>query len=150
MPRSDMRESDGFTLIEMLVAVAIIGVIAVQGFATFQSYLKKAKSVEGEQALSELKRLEELYFDATLEYSSDLPTLGWSLRSPLKYYSITSIKLNGAGPPPFLYQIIATANLDNDPDLDAWVLTMDMNRSPTLRHGCIPGGAGAVQFDCTD
>ena len=149
MSRLTIRESGGFTLIEILVAVAIIGIIATQGLITFQSYLKKAKSVEGEQALSELRRLEELYFNTNLQYSGDLPTVGWNPRAPLKYYSLT-IELDGPGPPPFFYQVIATANLDSDPDLDAWVLTMDMNRSPSMQHGCIPGGVGAVKFDCVD
>src|SRR5437867_2507761 len=106
MPRSTMRNSKGFTLVEILVSVAIIGLIAVLGIPAFQSFLKKAKTVEAENALSEIKRLEDLYFNSNLTYSSDLATIGWNPTTPMKYYTIT-IQLNGAGPPPFLYQITA-------------------------------------------
>jgi len=149
MTCATVRDSRGFTLIELMIAVAIISSIAVLGIPAFQTYLKKAKMVEGEVALTEIKRLEDAYYAANLQYSADLPTIGWIPRSPLKYYSI-AIQMNGAGPPPFLYQVIATGNLDDDPDLDAWVLTMDTNYNYTLLHGCIPGGVGAVQIGCTD
>ena len=144
-----MRESGGFTLLELMIAVAIISAIAVLGIPAFQTYLKKAKMVEAEVALNEIQKLEAEYYAANLQYTADLPTIGWKPASPLKYYSI-AIQMNGAGPPPFLYQVIATANLDGDPDLDAWVLTMDTNYKYSLQHGCIPGGVGAVQIGCAD
>ena len=132
------------------MAVVIISSIAVLGIPAFQSYLKKAKMVEGEVALNEIQKLQAEYYAANLQYGADLPTVGWKPLAPLKYYSSITMQMNGAGPPPFLYQVIATGNLDNDADLDAWVLTMDTNYNYTLQHGCIPGGVGAVQIGCTD
>ncbi|HZC68991.1 MAG TPA: type IV pilin protein [Nitrospirales bacterium] len=144
-----VSDAMGFTLIELMIVVMILGLLVAVAVPAFQSYVKKAKSVEGEMALSEIQQLEDHYFDDNLQYSASLSTIGFNPSAPLKYYTIT-IQLNGAGPPPFLYQATATANLDEDPDLDAWVLTVDTNGSSTLQHGCIPGGVGAVQFDCTD
>jgi len=146
-PKLSASDSKGFTLIELGIVVAIIGLIAAIAIPAFQNFVKKAKMVEGEAALSEIKRLEERYFAENLVHSNNLSTLGYT--APLQYYSIT-IQLNGAGPPPFVYQATATANLDEDPDLDVWVLTVDLNMANTLQHGCIPGGVGAVQFGCTD
>lgn len=147
-PKRRTSDSKGFTLVELLIALAIVGIIAALAIPMFLNFVKKAKMVEGEVALSEIKRLEEQLFAEKLQFSSNFSTIGYD-PSGLKYYTIT-IQLNGAGPPPFLYQARATANLDNDPDLDVWVLTVDMSMSNTLQHGCIPGGVGAVQFDCTD
>jgi type IV pilus assembly protein PilE len=148
-PKMDVNGSMGFTLIELMIVVVVIGILVAVAVPAFQIYVKKAKSVEGEIALDEIKKLEELYYADNLEYSASLSDIGFTLSAPLKYYTIT-IELDGAGPPPFLYQATATANLDNDPDLDAWVLTVDTNGSSALQHGCIPGGAGAVHFDCTE
>ena len=147
--RMGVNDSMGFTLVELMIVVMVLGILAALAIPAFQSYVKKAKSVEGEIALDEIKKLEEHYYADNSEYSASLPDIGFIPSAPLKYYTIT-IELNGAGPPPFLYQVTATANLDNDPDLDAWVLTVDTNMSPTLQHGCIPGGVGAVHFGCTD
>jgi len=147
-PKLRTSYSKGFTLVELLIVIGIIGIIAALAIPMFQNFIKKAKMVEGETALSEIKRLEEHYQAENLTFSGSLPTIGYD-PSRLKYYTIT-IQLNGAGPPPFLYQATAIANLDDDPDLDVWVLTVDMNMANTLQHGCIPGGVGAVQFDCTD
>jgi len=144
-----MRESKGFSLIELLVAVSIVGVLASFSLSLFKNFLKKAKTVESQVALSEIKSLEDQYYFANLLYCDDLGLLGWKPDAPLKYYSIT-IQMNGAGQPPFFYQAIATANLDTDPDLDAWVLTQYTDGSFDLKHGCIPGGVGAIQFGCTD
>ena len=144
-----VNDAMGFTLIELMIVVVVIGILVAVAIPAYQTYIKKAKSVEGEVALDEIKKLEEHYYFDNLEYSASLPNIGFIPSAPLKYYTIT-IELNGAGPPPFLYQATATANLDNDPDLDAWVLTVDTNRESTLQHGCIPGGVGAVHFDCAD
>lgn len=149
MRRSRVRETRGFTLVELTIVVAVIGLLAALAIPQFQNFLKKAKAVEGETALSEVRRLEEHYFSENLQYSSTLSTIGFNPIPPLKYYSV-AIQLNGAGPPPFMYQATATANLDKDPDLDAWVLTQYADGKSDIQHGCIPGGVGAVQFGCTD
>lgn len=127
-PKQRTSDSKGFTLIELLIVLATLGIIAALAIPMFQNFIKKAKAVEGEVALTDIRRREETYFLDHLQFSDDLPTIGYD-PSRLKYYTIT-IQLNGAGPPPFLYQ--ATANLDNDPDLDAWVLTVDMSMNNTL------------------
>ncbi len=149
MTRATVRESKGFSLIELLVAVSVVGVLISIAYPLFENFMKKAKTVEGEVALNEIRSLENQYYFANLIYSDDLPTLGWRPDAPLKYYTIT-IQLNGPGPPPFFYQAIATANLDNDPDLDAWVLTQWTDGTSDIQHGCIPGGVGTVQLNCAD
>jgi prepilin-type N-terminal cleavage/methylation domain-containing protein len=147
VPQTSAGDSKGFTLVELVMVVAIISILAIAAIPMFMNFIKQAKMVEAETALAEIKRLEERYFGENLFFSNNLSTIGYN--SILQYYAIT-IQLNGAGPPPFLYKAMAIADLDNDPDLDAWVLTVDLNMANTLQHGCIPGGVGPVQFDCTD
>ena len=149
MRRLHVRETKGITLTELLFVIAIVGLLAAFAIPLFQKFLKKAQAIEGETALQEIKRLEETYYIQNLEYSKDLPIIGFLPSAPLKYYTIV-IQLNGVGPPPFSYQATATGNLDHDPDLDAWVLTKYPDGTSDLKHGCIPGGVGAVQFNCTD
>jgi len=147
--RQRVSETRGFTIVELTIVIATIGLLAAFAIPMFQNFQKKAKTVEAETALSEIKRLEEHYFSENLSYSNNLSIIGFNPVPPLKYYSI-AIQLNGAGPPPFNYQAIATANLDSDPDLDAWVLTLYTDGKSDIQHGCIPGGIGAVQLGCLD
>jgi prepilin-type N-terminal cleavage/methylation domain-containing protein len=144
-----VREARGFTLIELTIVLGTIGLLAAFAIPQFQIFLKKAKAVEGETALSAVQRMEDHYLAENLQYSDDLLAIGFNPSPPLKYYSI-AIQLNGSGPPPFLYRATATANLDGDPDLDAWVLTLYTDGKSEIKRGCIPGGVGAVQFNCTD
>ena len=147
-PKLSTSDSKGFTLVELVMVVAIIAIIAALAIPMFLDFIKKAKMVEGETAVTEIKRLEDRYFAENLQYSNNLSTIAYD-PSRLKYYAIT-IQLNGAGPPPFNCRVTATANLDDDPDLDAWVGTLYTDGTSDLQHGCIPDGASAVQFDCTD
>src|SRR5207245_9873841 len=141
-PKRRTSDSKGFTLVELLVVLATLGIISALAIPMFQGFIKKAKAVEGEVALSEIKRLEEQYSADNLRFSGSLPTIGYD-PSRLKYYTIT-IQLNVAGPPPFLYQATAVANLDDDRDLAARVLTVDMSINHPSQHRCSPGGGGAV------
>ena len=147
-PKLSTGDSKGFTLVELVIVVAVIALIAALAIPMFVDFIKKAKMVEAEAAVTEIKRLEDRYFLENLLYSNNLSTLTYD-PSRLKYYAI-SIQLNGVGPPPFNYRITATANLDDDPDLDAWVATSYTDGTSDLKHGCIPGGVGAVDFTCTD
>jgi len=147
-PKISTSGSKGFTLVELLVVIAIISIIAMIAIPMFLNFMKKAKMVDGETALAEVKRLEDQYFSDNLQYSNNLSAMGFN-RSGVIYYSI-SIQLNGAGPPPFLYQATATGDLDGDPDLDAWVFTLYTDGTSNLQHGCIPDGVGPVDFTCTD
>ena len=147
-PKLSTGDSKGFTLVELVIVVAVIALIAALAIPMFVDFIKKAKVVEGETAVTDIKRLEDRYFLENLLYSNNLSTLTYD-PSRLKYYAI-SIQLNGVGPPPFNYRITATANLDDDPDLDAWVATSYTDGTSDLNHGCIPGGVGAVDFTCTD
>ena len=148
-PKLSASDPKGFTIIELMIVVATLGILAAVAIPMFQNFLKKAKTVEGESALAEIKLLEEHYYADNLQFSASLSAIGFNPSAPLKYYTIT-IQLNGAGPPPFLYQATATANLDNDPDLDAWVLTVYTYETNDIKHGCIRGGVGPVDFTCTD
>src|SRR2546425_6405697 len=76
-PKLRTSYSKGFTLVELLIVIGIIGIIAALAIPMFQNFIKKAKMVEGETALSEIKRLEEHYQAENLTFSGSLPTIGY-------------------------------------------------------------------------
>ena len=85
-----------FTLVELMIVVAIIGVLAAVALVSYAFFIKKSQAVEAEMALAEATRLEELYFSTTGAYSSDLNAIGFTPNPPLQYFQISVQAVNGA------------------------------------------------------
>lgn len=69
----------GFTMIELMIVVAIIGVLAAVAIPLYNSYTNRAKRVEAEEQLMTLAAIEEDYFNTYRQYSDNKTNLN-------KYY----------------------------------------------------------------
>lgn len=69
--------SRGFTLIELMIVVAVIGILAAIAYPSYQEYVRKAKRAEGRTALMELLQQQERYMtqrNTYLEFPADNST----------------------------------------------------------------------------
>jgi len=64
----------GFTLIELMIVVAIIGILAAIAIPNFLRFQLKAKSSEGKTNLAAIRTAEESYFAEYGVYVSSLPS----------------------------------------------------------------------------
>ncbi len=78
----------GFTLIELMIAIAIVGVLAAIAFVLYDRSTEKARSVEADVALAEVARLERLQYTSKGKYSDDLAAIGFAPAPALKYYEV--------------------------------------------------------------
>lgn len=70
-----MRRSRGFTLIEIMIVVSIIGILAVVAFPSFRQILIKSDRSDARNALLELQLAQERFRTTNGSYSSTIDSL---------------------------------------------------------------------------
>jgi prepilin-type N-terminal cleavage/methylation domain-containing protein len=80
-----IRNSKGFTLIELMIVVAIIGILAAIAIPNFLNYQCKSKQSEAKQALGTLSKNQEAYVAENDTYASDIADLNFDLKGKNRY-----------------------------------------------------------------
>jgi len=148
--RPRLSDQTGLTLSELVIAVAILAILSAMAVPAYLNFMKKAKMVEAEKALHKLQKLEDIYYNETDTYSDHLAAIGFFPIPSLRDYTITIELGKGKGKGKSLYEATAKGNLDGDTDLDAWVLQMREDGTTELKHGCIAGGRGKINYTCSE
>lgn len=68
----------GFTLIELMIVIAIIGIIAAIGYPSYTNYLQRAGRAEASALLLEVMEKQEQFYRRNLTYTNDLTELGYT------------------------------------------------------------------------
>jgi prepilin-type N-terminal cleavage/methylation domain-containing protein len=87
------KRRDGFTLIEMLIVVAIIGVLAAVAIPSFMSYTYRARASEAVVFLGEIRQRQEAYIAEHGVYCSASAAAGSAIDSGA--WNPTTIPANG-------------------------------------------------------
>jgi prepilin-type N-terminal cleavage/methylation domain-containing protein len=111
--RVGRSKAAGFTLIELVILVAIIGILASIAVPVYLDFRKKALTVEARTGLRYIWDLEAAYYKENDVYSGDLAALGFELPGTKRY--TYTVQAN-----PTSFTAHAAANLDLDSDEDVW------------------------------
>ena len=86
-----LRGQKGFTLIELMIVVAIIGILAAIAIPNFLNYQCKAKQSEAKANLGNIRTSQEAYFAEYDTYADEMSSIGFATKGNKKYtYYMTS------------------------------------------------------------
>jgi len=71
-----LSKAYGFTLIELMVVVAIIGVLAAIAYPSYTTSVQKSKRTGAKVAVMEVAQAQERFFSINMRYAPDMTTLG--------------------------------------------------------------------------
>lgn len=125
----------GFTLIELMVAVAIIAILAAIAYPSYLDYLRKGRRASAQTFVSEIANREQQYLLDARNYAvsgdaTAIATLGLTVPSDVTPYY--TIRIDPAAPTlPPSFSIVATPISTQVPD---GALTLD-NQGNKTRNG---------------
>lgn len=130
----------GFTLIELMITVAIVAILATIATTSYSKYALKAHRTEAKTALLDIASLEERYFSVNNAYTGDPTQLGYTGTAGATfnvgsgYYNVlvtpftaTAPSATSPGGVPASYSLVATAIGTQLPDTECYQFTLTSN-----------------------
>lgn len=107
----------GFTLIELMIVVAVIGILAAIAYPNYRDYIRKTNRTVAKSFLVEIMQRQEQYLLDAREYAPDLTTLGMAIPADVsKHYTIGAFTIV-ASPPSATVTVVAIGDQASDGNL---------------------------------
>lgn len=102
--------SRGFTLIELMIAVAIVSILVTIAMASYTSSIRKSRRTEAKTTLLDLAGREEQYYSSNQSYNSSAAALGYAGSFPTVGSGYYTVGIAVSNPPgaPSSFKITAT------------------------------------------
>ncbi len=121
---SKIHNRKGFTLIELMIVVVIIGILASLAIPRFMTASTRAKQSEAKQLLKQIYTMQHAYRQANTQYgdggvtaaaNGSFPQIGVEVMNSAKYTYVMVAAAN-------TFLCTATADLDDDATIDTWTV----------------------------
>ena len=126
--RSDAQA--GFTLIELMIVVAIVGIISAVAFPSYTSYMKKSRRADAKVSLTKMADAQERWYLQNSTYTSNVANVGGATSADGNYtMAITSADVNG-----YVMTATATAGKEQANDTACAVFTLSSTGAKTATN----------------
>lgn len=115
-------QNQGFTLIELMIAVAIIGILAAIALPAYQAYVREARRSDALAGLLDLQRQQERHRVNNPSYAASA-----SMTMPISDYYDFAVSGTGAT----TYTLTATAKSTQTADTGCTTLTLNQANAQT-------------------
>ena len=120
--QSIRKRFHGFSLMEVMIVVVIIGILAALAYPNLEKYLKRARQTEAKTNLSAIYTAQKIYFTLHQSYAEDINELELSLAQGLYTFTVQEASTS-------TFKAQAEGNIDDDDALDIWTIDQDKNLS---------------------
>jgi len=124
-----MSGQRGFSLLELMIAVVIVGILASVAYPSYMEYVRRSDRAEGQALLMEAAARQERFFAQNRRYvvaNADIASLGLQARSRNGRYALT-VAAGGSGNGGYLLSVVPQRN---DPRCGTLTLDALGQRSP--------------------
>lgn len=127
----------GFTLIELMIVVAIIGIMAAIAIPNFLNYMCKSRQSEAKMGLGGIRTGEEAYYAEFNVYTTNQTAIGFKMKTGGRYgFNIT---IGETDPTAQTHTYTATAQGLPRNHTDVWILSGSLDAKGDLANatpGC--------------
>ncbi|QQR91309.1 MAG: type II secretion system protein [Myxococcales bacterium] len=125
--KAQKREQSGFTLIEIMITLAILGILATTTSANFSRFKAKARRSELTMGFGSIRRAQDAYHVGYGRYAADFDQLGFAVQggSRQSANAIRGVRYSYTMTQPWgdeSYYCVASGDIDDDAFLDIAVL----------------------------
>jgi len=134
-PRRYSNKLPSFSLTEILIAMAIIGILVLVALPNLMPLISDAKSTEAQLQLKHVETLQSRYFMVNAKYSNSLEDIGF-VQEKLKtedgaaYYTIT---IEEASASTFIARATSVEDFDQDGTFNVWEIDQDKKLQETVK-----------------
>ncbi len=133
----------GFTLIELMIVVVIVGILASIAYPSYRDSVRRANRSEGKALLVDAANRQERFFSNNNSYTLDMTALGYAADPAIsenQYYSVDAAALpvasGGTGNIATSFLLSATAQGGQATDTQCAVMSIDnLGRKTAVASG---------------